>query len=254
MVRHYIIMSSSYSDGTRIAYDITDKSLINSKFISGIIDHIIYVAGCDEDIPLSTHFIEAETDSWESVKASDPFFESVVCIKSLDEFAEKIKKDRVLSGLDVANYILSRIKCTHLSLEKLVYLAYADYLCSHSERLFEDNIYAFRHGPVIESVYSMYKRSGYTYVEPMEYDKDAKYVSNNVKAAPVKSRILFAKNGFDKVQSIEKTIKKYGHYSAGELVEITHRDGSPWSRVDSSRDYQVIPDELIKKYHYIESV
>lgn len=252
MTKHYIIMSSSYSDGKRIAFDITEESLLNTQSINGIIDDIRM--SCDEDVPLSTHFIESENDSWESIEAYDPFFEGVECFKSISEFAEKIKKDRVLSGLDVANYILSRTKCTHLSLEKLVYLAYADYLCSHSERLFEDEIYAFRHGPVINSVYSMYKRSGYDYVEPIKYDEENKFVSNDVKSAPAKSRILFAKNGFDKLCSIEKTIEKYGRYSAGELVDITHRDGSPWSCVDSSKPYQTICDELIKEHHYIECI
>lgn len=246
MIKHYIIMSSSYSDGKRIAYDITDKNLLNTQSINSIINNI--KIGCDEDVPLSTHYIESASESWRSVEEYDPFFEGVECVKSVSEFAKKIKKDRVLSGLDVANYILSRIKCTHLSLEKLVYFAYADYLCAYSERLFEDKIYAFSYGPVINSIYSTYKKSGYEYVEPIE-DKDFSY---DVKLMPAKSKILFAKNGFDKLKSIEKSIEKYGKYSASELVEITHRNGSPWSYVDSSKPYQTITDELIKKHHSVE--
>lgn len=49
-------------------------------------------------------------------KENDPFFEDVECTKSTTAFSEKIKKGRVLSGLDVANYILSKIRCTHLEL------------------------------------------------------------------------------------------------------------------------------------------
>lgn len=248
MTKHYIIMSSSYSDGTRIALDITDASSLNTQSINSIIENI--KMSCDRDVPLSTHFIESKDASWESVELYDPFFEGVECVKSVLEFAQKIKKDRVLSGLDVANYIVSRIQCTHLSLEKLVYLAYADYLCSHSEKLFEDNIYAFTYGPVIFSVYSKHKRSGNEYITP----SDDKILSDDVKSMPAKSRILFAKNGFDKLQSIEKSIKKYGHYSATELVDITHRKGSPWSYVDSSKPYTIISDELIKNHHYIECV
>ena len=251
MVKHYIIMSSSYTDGTRIALDITKANMLNSERITEIIQDI--KQGCGEDVPLSTHFVETESDSWESVARYDPFFENVERIKSVVEFSEKIKKDRVLTGLDVATYILSKIKCTHLSLEKLVYFAYADYLCEYSEPLFKDRIYAFTHGPVVDSVYETYKRSGAQYVEPLEFGADSD-VRSGVKELPARSRILFAKDGVKKLASIDKTIEKYGKYTAGELVDFTHRAESPWFHVDSTKAYQTISDKLIIKYHYVECV
>ena len=251
MVKHYIIMSSSYTDGTRVALDITEVSQLNSEAIAKIIQDIKQL--CDKDVPLSTHLIETASDTWDSVAAYDPFFRDVECVKSTEAFSDKIRKGRTLSGLDVANYILSRIRCTHLSLEKLVYFAYADYLCEHSERLFEDKIYAFTHGPVVYSVYQTYKRSGSQYVQPFEFGDDSD-VQVGVKELPARSRILFAKDGAEKLRSIDQTIQKYGRYTAGTLVDITHRSGSPWSHVDSSKAYQPISDELIKAYHHIESV
>lgn len=251
MVKHYIIMSSSYTDGTRVALDITEVSLLNSTAIAKVIQDI--KQSCGKDVPLSTHFIETESDSWASVAEYDPFFENVEHVKSVEEFSEKIRKGRILSGLDVANYILSKIKCTHLSLEKLVYFAYADYLCEYSERLFEDQIFAFTHGPVVDSVYETYKRSGSQYVKPLEFGDDSD-VQIGVKELPARSRILFAKNGTEKLHSIDQTIQKYGKYTAGALVELTHRSGSPWSYVDSAKAYQLISDELIMAHHHIESV
>ena len=247
MIKHYIIMSSSYSDGTRIALDIAEEKLLNQQTIKKIIEDI--KSHCDEDVPLSTHFIETQSLDWESVKEYDPFFEDVECIKSASEFANKIKKDRTISGLDVANYILSKIKCTHLSLEKLVYFAYAEYLCDYSEKLFEDKIYAFSHGPVIDSVYNIYKKSGYDYLKPKDEN-----ISAIVKEMPIKSRILFAKDGIKKIQSIDKTIEKYGKYSASTLVGITHRQDSPWSKTDSKKAYQIISDDLIRDFHCVEYV
>lgn len=251
MAKHYIIMSSSYTDGTRVALDITEVSLLNSETITEIIKDI--KQSCGKDVPLSTHLIETGSDSWASVAEYDPFFEDVECTKSVAEFSEKIKKDRVLTGLDVATYILSKVKCTHLSLEKLVYFAYSEYLCEHSERLFEDQIYAFTHGPVIDSVYETYKRSGSQYVEALEFGVDSD-VQTGVKELPARSRILFAKDGAEKLRSIDQTIQKYGKYTAGALVDLTHRAGSPWSHVDSARAYQVIPDELIVAHHHVECV
>mgnify|MGYP002307362293 CR=1 FL=1 len=251
MIKHYIIMSSSYTDGSRVALDITEDRFLNSKAIAEMIEEIR--KNCGKDVPLSTHFIETESASWDSVVAYDPFFEDVECTKSTTAFSEKIKKGRVLSGLDVANYILSKIRCTHLSLEKLVYYAYADYLCEHSERLFEDHIYAFRHGPVINSVYETFKRSGPQYVKPFEFGDDSD-IRTGVKELPARSRILFAKEGTEKLSSIDRTIAKYGKYSAGALVDLTHRAGTPWSYVDSSVAYQEISDNLIMAYHHVESV
>lgn len=251
MVTHYIIMSSSYIDGTRIALDITEKYLLNGKEIAKIIQSI--KQNCDQDVPLSTHLIETESNSWVSVKKYDPFFEDVVCVDSIQEFCGKIKSGRSLIGLDVANYILSKTKCTHLSLEKLVYFAYADYLCEYAERLFEDRIYAFTHGPVVESVYETYKRNKAQYISSLEVSADSA-AQPQVKELPAMSRILFAKNGAKKLMSIDQTIQRYGKYTARTLVGLTHRKGSPWSMVDSSSAYQIIPDNLIKKFHFIEQI
>ncbi len=192
MVKHYILMSSSYTDGKRIALDITDDSLLNGEAIQKIVRYIKNI--CGKDVPLSTHMLETGSKEWPSVGKYDPFFEGVVCIDSVESFAEKINKDRVLSGLDVAIYILSKVKCTHLSLEKIVYFAYAEYLCERHERLFEDRIFAFTHGPVIESVYETYKRGGYQYVEPIKPETDGD-LWTNVGEMPARSRILFARSG-----------------------------------------------------------
>lgn len=251
MVKHFIIMSSSYTDGTRVALDITDELLLNGESIAETISAI--KNECGKDVPLSTHFIETESDSWASVVAHDPFFEGVECTKSWKDFSAKIKNGRVLSGLDVAYYILAKINCTHLSLQKLVYYAYADYLCEHSERLFEDKIYAFRNGPVIRSVYERFKGSGYQSVKPFSAESDYP-VRTGVNELPARSRILFAKDGVEKLLSIDKTIGKYGKYSAGTLVDFTHRDGAPWSYVDSSAQYRIISDDLIRAHHHVECV
>lgn len=251
MVKHYIIMSSSYTDGTRVAMDITEDKLLNSESIGKIIQEI--KDGCDQDVPISTHFIETESETWESVVAYDSFFDGVKHIATASDFSKAISKGRVLSGLEVATYILSKVRCTHLSLEKLVYFAYADYLCKFSKRLFEDKIYAFTHGPVVESVYETYKRSGYKYIDPPKQEYDPA-LEIEVTEAPAKSRILFAKDGPEKLCSIDSTIETYGELSAGELVDLTHKKGSPWSRVDSTKQYQVISDDLIKQYHHVEEI
>ena len=242
-------MSSSYIDGTRIAFDITKDSLLKETEIAKILQKI--KNSCGNDVPLSTHFIETQSASWTSVQEYDPFFENVVCVESISDFISKIAAGRVLSGLDVAVYILSKKRCTHLSLEKLVYFAYADYLCQYAARLFEDKIYAFIYGPVIKSVYDTYRKNGYKYLDP---NTSNRLLQTSVKEMPAKSRILFAENGAEKLSSIDQTLKKYGHFTANELVDLTHREGSPWSRVGGVKEYQLISDELIMQYHSVECI
>mgnify|MGYP003299097472 FL=1 len=218
MVTHFIFMSSSYSLGTRIALDyiVTDKNV--QEELKQHLDKII--KKCGKDVSISTHMIQADDESWKSVCEADHFFKDVKVISSIDKFIQLILKDRKLEGIDVAKYILSKIKCTQLKLQKLVYLCFADYLCDTGKELFTDKIYAFKYGPVVDTVYKRYKEYGYKPIEQETEDRDSK----NIFEMPAKSRIIFAEEGTEKILSIDKTLKKYGSLSASELVDLTHKE------------------------------
>lgn len=51
MIKHYIIMSSSYTDGSRVALDITEDCFLNSKAIAEMIEEIR--KNCGKDVPLN---------------------------------------------------------------------------------------------------------------------------------------------------------------------------------------------------------
>ncbi len=246
MVRHFIIMSDSYSDGARIALDIIEKGMKDAKYIKNIILKIKKV--CKGEAPFSTHSICADTEDWESVVKTDPYFKDVKVIESVDDFIEKIMKDRILKGTDVARYILTKLSCSHLKLEKLCYLCYADYLCKARTRLFEDKIYAFKYGPVVRTVYAKYKDYGKLTIDEQGEDIEKR---EDLKMPSI-SRIHFAENGIDKAQSIDETLKKYGELLAWELVDITHSEDTPWAHAYTGKKYSVISDEVILKYHYNE--
>ena len=150
MVTHFIFMSSSYSLGTRIALDyiVTDASI--QEELKHHLERI--VAECGKDVSISTHMIQADDEKWESVCSADHFFKGVKVIESLDKFIKLIQKDRTLQGVDIAKYILSKITCTQLKLQKLVYFCFAEYLCDTGKELFTDKIYAFKYGPVVDTV------------------------------------------------------------------------------------------------------
>ena len=168
----------------------------------------------------------------------DPFFEGVVCADSVETFSIRVKRSRILSGLNVANYILSKVRCAYLSLEELVYFAYADYLCKSSKQLFEDRICAFPYGITAKSVHERYKKDS--------------LLNSNIEEAPAKSRILFAYDGRKKLISINRTLEKYGNCTVQELVDRTRRIVSPWPSANSLIPYQIISDNVIRERHYVE--
>lgn len=248
MITHYIILSSAYSQGERIALDFPDIITSRAQEIIEVLKQI--KNECGNDVPLSTHCIETDGIEWESVEREDAFFRGVLLIESVSEFIRLIKRDRVLTGLDVAKYILTVQPCTHLRLEKLVYLCYAEYLCATGGkgRLFEDEIYAYRYGPVTKTVYVAFKGYGYDVITPQEAVGDNKtFTRKNESSA--KSRIMFSDNGLKKLETIAATLLRYGKRSAGELIDVTHREGSPWSRYDSNKADEIIKDEDILAFH-----
>ena len=101
MYTHYIILSSSYSNGERIGLDfkINDEEQHDLK-LDSVVKKIINK--CGQDVSISTHFIRTESKSWKSVLEKDHFFKDVKLIDSVDKFILLIRKDRELLGIDVA--------------------------------------------------------------------------------------------------------------------------------------------------------
>lgn len=250
MYKHYIVMSSAFTLGTRIALDyIIEKDSDIEKVKS---DMKFIQENAKNDIHLSSHFITTDSKDWESVEKMDAFFSNVKLIKTKEEFLGYIDQDTELKGLDVAKYILSKCPCTHLKLEKLVYFAYADYMVKTGKKLFNDNIFAYKLGPIIESVYKKYKkRRTILFIE----EEDDKMVEDETKLTmPLRSRIMSSKDGLEKVFSIDETIAKYNETKAYDLVKITHRKNSPWKITGGYiRNNPVkITDQIIKDYHLNE--
>lgn len=247
MINHFIIMSDSYSEHVRIALDICEEEK-NTNYINNTILKI--KEAFKGDAPFSIHSIYADSMDWSAVEKADPYFKNVKVIKNVNEFIEKIQKDRTLKGTDVAKYILSKVSCPHLKLEKLCYLCYADYLCESGKQLFRDRIYAFKYGPVVDSVYKKYKKCG-----SLEINEDNEIIEKQEELRlPSESRILFAEDGVKKVFSINETLKKYGDLSASKLVKITHTKDSPWDKAYRKNNYDELLDKIIIENHKNEKI
>ena len=68
-----------------------------------------------------------------------------------------------------------------------------------------------------------------------------------------KSRITFSEDDSEKMFSIERTLAKYSRFTGEQLMELTHREGTPWkiSYIEGKKFIR-ISDESIQKFHSVE--
>ena len=157
-----------------------------------------------------------------------------------------MKKDSQITALDVSKFLLSLKSMTNLKLQKMIYLVYAEYLDKTGKKLFKDDIIAFKYGPVVPSVYEYYKDNGRNNIQ---VDKDEEIFAQEITLPMVLARFLQSLDEKNVIDSIQSTFEKYGQLTAGELVAITHRKGTPW---DHTNINDIITDENILKYHHVE--
>lgn len=249
MYIHYIILGSAYEEGCRIALDIVGKGTVDEEKVKKTVK---YLENKCSSYSLSTHVIPNDGEYFADIQEYDKYFEDVKLINNKEQFAKLVNKDKYIDGYDVARYIMTKIPCTHLKIQKLTYLCYAEYLCKTGEKLFDDTIYAYEKGPVIKSVYDKLKK---TKGDIKEVEDDTSAYSKEDRYFPIRSRILVTINGIDKVDIIDKTLEKYGKLSSNELVQITHRNNSPWSKSGKGLlKYKKITDPTILKFHNVEEI
>jgi len=114
-------------------------------------------------------------------------------------------------------------KITHLKLQKILYYIQGAYLALKNQPAFSDEILAWKLGPAVISVYSEYKQYG---------KKAIPYNSGAIEISPEDQKF------------IEEIYKRYRGYTAGQLVDKTHRE-APW---ESTADSDVISNDSIKEY------
>lgn len=133
------------------------------------------------------------------------------------------------SALNIAKYAVS--KCTNdgcpisnLHLQKILYYLQREYLRNGYD-LFEDEIQAWKFGPVVSTVYYYY--CGYGSL-PIEEISDVKIEQSDV-------------------NQIISIIDEYKYKDPWELVSETHKPGGAWSIIfnNGTGDHKVIPKMLI---------
>lgn len=132
---------------------------------------------------------------------------------------------------EVARYIITyfskiRRPVTHLKLQKLLYFAWVDYYRERKDYLFDEEMAAWRLGPVSLSVYAEYCAYG-----AMPIDREYKDTQISL---------------IDR-QTIDRTLERLKGISPYKLVDLSHNPHHSWARVfDNGRgECHLIPFETI---------
>lgn len=132
-----------------------------------------------------------------------------------------------MTAKDIANYFLTFTNedfgdvISNLKLQKLVYYAQGFHLALYDEPLFLDKIYAWQHGPVVESLYHEYKEHG----------------SNGIPVPEVNSELYP-----EKIRELLNNIYDiYGQFSAWKLRNMTHEE-SPW--LETPLNSEITPESM----------
>lgn len=138
------------------------------------------------------------------------------------------------NALDVADFVVNfcndiQRPISNLKLQKILYYIQGNSLKKTGKPIFEEEFYAWQHGPVIPPVYRKYR----------------KYLASNIK----KQKSLTHEEFDEKSKNlIIKTTIDNISYDAWELVEKTHQE-DPWKySYEIYGRNSIIPVESIRNY------
>lgn len=118
--------------------------------------------------------------------------------------------DKMLSTI---SYIFEKIQeITPLALQKMLYYCQGIYMAIYQKPLFEEDCIAWVHGPVYESVYSMFKTFKYNPIDDVRF---------------VVFKECFQKLNENERMVIDMVTDTFGMYSGKVLEKITHTE-EPW--------------------------
>jgi len=145
-----------------------------------------------------------------------------------------------MKAIDVANWYVVKANSeqlgnntsegvSNLKLQKILYFAQAAHLALNNKKpLFDDDIYAWEFGPVVEDVYKSFKLSKNKPIEKPT-NGDYKKISEDV--------TVFLENVWD----------VFGKFSAAKLVQMSH-DHKPWKEAYAS-DNKIITKGAMYDYY-----
>lgn len=152
---------------------------------------------------------------------------------------------------EVANFFLEKgkkegVTITPMKLIKIIYIAYGWALGAENIRLFDEEIEAWKYGPVIPSVYHEFKHFGSAPIVNFLSQEYNPFEDLNAHAPKI------PENNEDVLEVLELVWDLYKDKSATRLMSMTHQQGTPWYKIwneDNKRMNEEIPPEQIKTHY-----
>ncbi len=115
----------------------------------------------------------------------------------------------------------------HLKLQKLIYCAHGWYLAFTGRPLLQEHVEAWQYGPVIPTVYHIFKRFGGDPIDQPAF----RHALDPLRSSVVHFAPYEVVPGSYEERVIDEVWKAYGKYSGTELSNLTHREGTAWYRM-----------------------
>ncbi|MDI1495580.1 MAG: hypothetical protein K8823_888 [Cenarchaeum symbiont of Oopsacas minuta] len=151
------------------------------------------------------------------------------------------------AALAVADYMLSSGKgFTPIQILKLVYIAHGWSLGLRGTPLIRERIEAWKHGPVIPSLYHEFKKFGSGIINKLAY------CNTETTDTKIVDRRSFFDNVFsvDEKNIMDQVVNKYGYLTGNQLINLTHEKGTPWRNNFKKNNWFVeIPEDEIKSHY-----
>jgi len=106
---------------------------------------------------------------------------------------------------------------TQMKLQKMVYFAQGYHLAKYSLPLIEEEFEAWKYGPVIPSIYQLYKLYGSEPIIDTSLITDLAFLERKLLSLDTKA-----------IEAINYTWQVTKNLSASNLSAWTHKEGSPW--------------------------
>jgi uncharacterized phage-associated protein len=147
------------------------------------------------------------------------------------------------SPFAVARFFLEKARqdscqLTPMKLLKLVFIAHGWHLAFFNTPLIREEIQAWKYGPVISSLYKMFKEYGSCAIP-----------ENQIEILPTLPQDVPP----DRIALLDAVWKKYSKLTASQLSTLTHQPGSPWDQVTKggtvNEKYISIPNNIIQEFY-----
>ena len=148
------------------------------------------------------------------------------------------------SALLVADYLLAHScgNLTPLHVIKLTYFCHGYTLAVDDRPLVADRVEAWPYGPVYPILYNYMRGYGDRPVERLPY------CGTGIFDTDIEDRKMFLKRVLENTRIPDGVLRTFGDLSGSELIDLTHKAGSPWDQCYVEGTRRIIPDSITRAY------